>query len=83
MKNAKSLYHGHRFPVAVISCPVRWYFRFQLSLRDVEELLSERGVVVSHETIRRWCDKFGACFAHRVKAAVASLARPGTLTKYL
>jgi transposase-like protein len=45
--------------------------------------LSERGVVVSHETIRRWCDKFGACFAHRVKAAVASLARPGTLTKYL
>ena len=69
MKNAKSLYHGHRFPAAVISCAVRWYFRFQLSLRDIEELLFERGVIVSYETIRRWCDKFGAGFAHRVKAA--------------
>jgi len=45
------------------------YFRFQLSLRDVEELLFERGVVVSYETIRRWCDKFGAGFARRVKVA--------------
>ncbi len=65
----KSLYHGHRFPAAIISQPVRWYFRFQLSLRDIEELLFERGVSVSHETIRRWCDKFGATFARRVKAA--------------
>ena len=48
----------------VISQAVRWYFRFQLSLRDIEELLFERGVVVSYETIRRWCDKFGASFAH-------------------
>jgi hypothetical protein len=45
MKNAKSLYHGHRFPAAVISCAVRWYFRFQLSLRDIEDLLFERGVI--------------------------------------
>ena len=65
----KSLYHGHRFPAVVISQAVRWYFRFQLSLRDIEELLFERGVVVSYETIRRWCDKFGASFAHRAKAA--------------
>ncbi|MGF6265311.1 hypothetical protein OKW49_006304 [Paraburkholderia youngii] len=69
MKKRKSLYHGHRFPAAVISLAVRWYFRFQLGLRDIEELLFERGVVVSYETIRRWCDKFGAGFAHRVKAA--------------
>jgi putative transposase len=75
MKNAKSLYHGHRFPAAVISCAVRWYFRFQLSLRDIEELLFERGVIVSYETVRRWCDKFGACFARRVKAA---RRKPGT-----
>uniref|UniRef100_UPI002AAFC6B4 IS6 family transposase n=1 Tax=Paraburkholderia atlantica TaxID=2654982 RepID=UPI002AAFC6B4 len=40
-----------------------------VSLRDIEELLFERGVVVSYETIRRWCDEFGAGFAHRVKAA--------------
>jgi putative transposase len=75
MMNAKSLYHGHRFPAAVISCAVRWYFRFQLSLRDIEELLFERGVIVSYETVRRWCDKFGACFAYRVKAA---RRKPGT-----
>ena len=45
MKKSKSLYHGHRFPAGVIGCAVRWYFRFQLSLRDIEELLFERGVV--------------------------------------
>jgi hypothetical protein len=66
---SKSLYHGHRFPAAVISCAVRWYFRFQLSLRDIEELLFERDVTVTYETIRYWCDKFGKGFAHRVKAA--------------
>src|ERR1700716_3522563 len=68
MKKSKSLYHGHRFPAAVISCAVRWYFRFQLSLRDIEELLFERGVVVSYETVRRWCDKFGRGSAYRPKA---------------
>jgi putative transposase len=68
MKKSKSLYHGHRFPAGVISCTVRWYFRFQLSLRDIEELLLERGVIVTYETIRCWCAKFGASFAHRVKA---------------
>ncbi|WP_323123696.1 IS6 family transposase [Burkholderia alba] len=69
MKKSKSLYHGHRFPASVISHAVRWYFRFQLSLRDIEELLFERGVIVSYESIRRWCDKFGGSFAHRVKVA--------------
>lgn len=39
MKKTRSIYHGHRFPAAVISCAVRWYFRFQLSLRDIEDLL--------------------------------------------
>jgi len=50
---------------------VRWYFRFQLSLRDIEELLFERVVVVTYETIRCWCwcNKFGKGFALRVKAA--------------
>ena len=60
MKKTKSLYHGHHFPAVVISCAVRWYFRFSLSLRDIEELLLERGVVVTYETmllvrqVRRW-----------------------------
>jgi len=69
MKKAKSIYHGHRFPAGVISQAVRWFFRFQLSLRDIEELLFERGVTVSHESIRRWTDKFGPCFARQVMAA--------------
>jgi hypothetical protein len=75
MKKSKSLYHGHRSPASVISCAVRSYFRFQLSLRDIEELLFERGVVVSYATIPPWCDKFGASFAHRVKTA---RRKPGT-----
>jgi putative transposase len=75
MKNEKSLYHRHRFPAVIISCAMRWHFRFQLSLFDIEELLFERGVIVSYETVRRWCDKFGAYFAHRVKVA---RRKPGT-----
>ncbi|MGF6878521.1 putative transposase [Paraburkholderia sp. MM5477-R1] len=69
MKETKSPYHGHRFPAVIISCAVRWYFRFSLSLRDIEELMLERGVVVTYETIRCWCDKFGARFAQCAKAA--------------
>ena len=69
MKKTKSLYHGHRFPAAIISCAVRWDFRFQLSLRNIEGLPFERGVTVSYEKVRRRCDKFGAGFAHRVKSA--------------
>jgi putative transposase len=69
MKKRKSFYHGHRFPAGVISCAVRWYLRFSLSLRDIEVLLLERGFVVTYETIRCWCDKFGAGFAQCAKAA--------------
>ncbi|SOF01931.1 hypothetical protein SAMN05446635_10061 [Burkholderia sp. OK233] len=68
MKKSKSLYCGHCFPAGVISCTVRWYFRFQLSLRDIEELLPERGVIVAYETIRCWCAKCGTSVAHREKA---------------
>uniref|UniRef100_A0A1I9YEJ4 IS6 family transposase n=2 Tax=Paraburkholderia sprentiae TaxID=948107 RepID=A0A1I9YEJ4_9BURK len=53
----------------MISCAARWYFRFSLSLRDIEELMLERGVVVTCETIRCWCDKFGARFAQCAKTA--------------
>jgi putative transposase len=75
MKKTKSLYHGHRFPAIVINCAVRWYFRFSPSLRDIEELLLERGVVVTYETIRCWCDKFGARFA---QCARSMRRRPGS-----
>ncbi|MFD1559366.1 hypothetical protein ACFSHT_27635 [Paraburkholderia silviterrae] len=54
MKKTKSLYHGHRFPAFVISCAVRWYFRFSLSPRDIEELKRFfRGVLRSHPVPRR------------------------------
>jgi putative transposase len=53
MKQTKLFYHGHRFPAAVISCAVRRHFRFQLSPRDIEELLFERGMIVSYETALR------------------------------
>jgi putative transposase len=75
MKKSKSPYFGFRFPAAVISCAVRWYYRFNLSLRDIEELLLERGVSVSYESVRNWCDRFGTRFAHRAKAA---RVRPGS-----
>ncbi len=55
-------YKGHRYSVEVISHCV-WYFRFQLSFREVEELMLQRGVIVSHETVRRWCAKFGQAYA--------------------
>lgn len=51
-------------------------FRFQLSLGDIEELLFERGVVVTYETIRCWCAKFGKAFAHRAKAARRKYVAP-------
>ena len=54
-----SRYARHRFPAEVISLAVWLYFRFPLSLRMVEEMLAARGVEVSHETIRRWAEKFG------------------------
>ncbi|MGN4002558.1 IS6 family transposase, partial [Burkholderia gladioli] len=59
----------------MISCAVRWYHRFNLSLRDIEELLPERGVTVTYESVRNWCDRFGAQFAHCTKAV---RGRPGT-----
>jgi len=60
-------YHGYRFPPEIISHAVWLYYRFCLSFRDVEDLLAERGVIVSYETIRQWCRKFGAEYARKLK----------------
>lgn len=57
---------NHRFPPEIIAHAVRLYHRFALGLRDVEELLAERGVIVSHEAVRLWCLKFGQTFAKRL-----------------
>ncbi len=53
--HSDSPYHRHRFPAEIISHSVWWYFRFVLSFRDVEEMLSMRGVSRTHETVREWC----------------------------
>ena len=60
-------YKRHRFPPAIIAHAVWLYFRFPLSLRLVEEMLLERGIVVSYETVRCWALKFGPDYARRLK----------------
>src|SRR5690242_20127747 len=60
-------YPRHRFPAEIIAHAVWLYHVFSLSLRDVELILAERGVVVTHESIRNWCRKFGANFAKRLR----------------
>jgi putative transposase len=60
-------YKRHRFPPDIISYAVWLYYRFNLSHRDIEDLLSERGITVSHESIRLWCIKFGAIYTRRLK----------------
>ena len=60
-------YKRHRFPPDIISYSVWLYYRFNLSHRDIEDLLAERGVTVSYETIRLWCIKFGAIYSRRLK----------------
>lgn len=65
-------YKHHRFPPEIISHAVWLYFRFPLSLRLVEEMLLERGVVVSYETVRRWASKFGPGYALHLKRKNAS-----------
>jgi len=67
MKNIPALYKRYRFPSEIIQYAVWLYHRFNLSHRDIEDLLAERGIVVSHESIRLWCNKFGPVYARKLK----------------
>ena len=60
-------YKRHRFPPDIISYAVWLYYRFNLSHRDIEHLLAERGITVSREAIRLWRIKFGAIYTRRLK----------------
>ncbi len=60
-------YKGYRYPPEIISHAVWLYFRFALSYRDVEELLAERGVTVTYESVRQWCRKFGQAYAKELR----------------
>jgi putative transposase len=57
----------HQFPPAIIRHAIWLYVRFTLSYRDVEDLLAERGLDVSYETVRRWVSKFGPLFARELR----------------
>src|SRR5947199_8433183 len=61
-------YRRHRFPPVVIQHAVWVYLRFTLSYRDVEDLLAERGLDISYETVRRWVLKFGPLFARELRS---------------
>ena len=63
----RSAFAGFRFPPDVIVVAVRWYLRFGLSYRDVEELLAERGVVVDHVTVYRWVQRFTPLLAEAAR----------------
>jgi len=67
MKTTQSIYKRHRFPVEIIQYTVWFYHRFNLSHRDIEDLLAERGINVSYEAIRLWCNKFRPKYATRLK----------------
>jgi putative transposase len=60
-------YKRHRFPPDIISYAVWIYYRFNLSQQDIEDLLAQRGITVTRESIRLWCIKFGALYARRLK----------------
>ncbi len=61
------MYKRHRFPPEIIQYVVWLYHRFSLSHRDIEDLLAERGITVSNESIRLWCNKFGLKYVRRLK----------------
>jgi transposase-like protein len=69
-------YKRHRFPPDIISYAVWLYYRINLSHRDIEDLLAERGITVSREAIRLWCIKFGAIYTRRLKRKHSGYGEP-------
>src|ERR1700755_3434083 len=70
-------YLRHRFPPEIIQHAIWLYLRFTLSYRDIEELLAERGLAISYETVRRWALKFGPAIARRLRQR-----RPGSRDRW-
>jgi putative transposase len=71
MTDRDPLYRRHRFPAEIIAHAVWLYFRFPLSLRMVEDMLAARGIIVSHQTVRPWAEKFGRAFASEIRCRSA------------
>lgn len=72
MKQQVRTYKNHRFPISIVARAVWLYFRFNLSLREVEEMMLERGVLVSYETICRWCRTHGALLTAQLRRKTPS-----------
>ena len=72
MSASRSSFAGFRFPPDVITVTVRWYLRYGLSYRDVEELLAERGITVDHVTIYRWVQRFTRNCCIKAKGVLAT-----------
>jgi transposase-like protein len=79
----KTSYAGYRFPPVIIQQAVWLYARFTLSFRDVEDLLAERGILVSYETVRRWVKYFGPVIAADLRRRQPSPIPLGILMKCL
>lgn len=73
-------YHGYRFSPEIISHAIWLYQRFGLSFRDVEDLLAQRDITVTYETIRQWCERFGPVYARRLRHAAVGWVTPGIWT---
>jgi putative transposase len=67
MSKSPNLYKRYRFPCEIIQYAVWLYYRFNLSHRDIKDLLAERGITVSYESVRLWCNKFGTEYTKRLK----------------
>ena len=80
MTSHVSSYHGYRFPPEIISHAVWLYHRFCLSFRDAEDLLAQRGVTVTYETIRHWCQTSGTTTREDCGAGEVAWATRGTST---
>jgi len=65
--NRPAIFRGRHFEPEIIATCVRWYLRFSLSLRNVEEMMAERGLMVDHTTVWRWCQKYGPVIYHRLR----------------
>jgi putative transposase len=74
-------YRGYRFPPDIIAHAVWLYHRFTLSFRDVEDLLVERGITLSYETVRQWCKSFAPQYARRIKKRQGPAAIGDTSTR--
>ena len=82
MESPPDPHYRHRFPAEIISHAVWLYHVFSLSPRDVELLLVARGIVVSYETVRRWCKKFGGTLSNAFAAVGPDRGISGTSTRY-